>query len=363
MGGIMNQTFDLDDLDHLRAIDRDNMLAHIDDLADQFQDAWALAQSLPLPPSHQHPRQIVLCGMGGSAIGGDLTAALIAPTSPVPLNVVRGYDLPAYATGPDTLVIVSSYSGNTEETLSAAAQALDHGAQVLAITTGGQLATSAAANGYPVWQFDYKSQPRGAIGWGFGLLIGLAHRLGLAPALEANIAEGIEVLRKHTPQYHAASPVHENPAKRGAGQLMGRLPVIFGGGPFEPVARRWKCQLNENSKVWAEFEAMPEANHNAVVGIGFPADHNLNVAAIFISSPKIDHPRVRLRHDLTYRLCLQNAIMADKFHPQGESALAQMMHAIQFGDYVSFYTAIAYAVDPTEILPIVELKEQLARHS
>ncbi len=350
----------LDDLEHMRAIDRSDMLSHIDALPDQFENAWKLAQTLPLPESHRHPRQIVLCGMGGSAIGGNLIAALISKTASVPFSVVRGYDLPAYASGPETLVIASSHSGNTEETLSATDQALARGVRLLAVTTGGQLAEHAKTHGYPVWKFDYTSQPRAALGWSFGLLIGLAHRLGLAPDLEADLQEAVAAMRTQRPFYAANSPVPQNPAKRGAGQLIGRIPVFFGAGIFEPVVRRWKCQFNENANVWAQYETMPEADHNTVVGIEFPAENMIKMAAVFITSPEFDHRRVSVRHDLTFKMCLENAIMADKFRPEGRSALAQMCYAIQYGDYVSFYAAIAYGMDPTEIAPIVELKEQLA---
>jgi glucose/mannose-6-phosphate isomerase len=360
---MMNTNFDLDDRDHLRIVDREGMLAHIDFLPDQLEQAWRLAQALPLPDSHRRPRQIVLAGMGGSAIGGDLIAALIGSTAPIPLNVVRGYDLPAYVSGPDTLVIASSFSGNTEETLSAADQALGRSVRLLALTTGGQLAGHAQSHGYPLWQFDYKSQPRAALGWSFGLLIGLAHRLNLAPHLETDLAAAIALLREQKAIYTAGNPTTQNPAKRGAGQLMGRIPVIYGGGIFEPVARRWKCQLNENAKVWSQYEGMPEANHNTVAGISLPPEQVCNTVALFITSPEYDHPRVRLRHDWTLKLCLENGIMTDRFYPKGASALAQMCHAIQYGDYVSFYTAMAYGVDPTEIAPISELKQYLAQNA
>lgn len=351
---------DLDDQSSFREIDVGNMLAHIDALPDQFENAWRLSRTLPLPVSHQHPRQIVLCGMGGSAIGGDLTAALVAATSPAAITVVRGYDLPTYACGPDTLFVASSHSGNTEETLAAIEQAVDSGMQMLAITTGGELANHAQAHGYPLWHFEYKSQPRAALGWSFGLLIGLSDRLGLAPALAANLTEAVALLRAERDRYTAASPLAQNPAKRTAGQLVGRIPVIFGSGVFEPVARRWKCQLNENAKVWAQYETMPEANHNTIVGTEFPAEVMTKMAAVFITS-SLDHPRVQLRYDLTFKMYLANAIMADTFVPRGDSALAQMAHTILFGDYVSFYTAMAYGADPTTIAPITELKEQMAQ--
>jgi glucose/mannose-6-phosphate isomerase len=353
----------LDDLSYIHTIDRADMLAHIDALPDQFENAWRLAQELPLPSTHRSPRQIVVCGMGGSAIGGDLAAALIRQTAPVSWSVVRDYHLPAYVAGPDTLVIVSSHSGNTEETLSTAEQALTRGVRLLAMTTGGQLAEQARANGYPLWQFDYASQPRAALGWSFGLLIGLAHRLKLAPSLESDLAEGIDLLRTEKKRYGADSTLANNPAKRGAVQLVGRIPVIYGGGVFEPVARRWKCQLNENAKVWAQFETMPEANHNTIVGINFPSELMQRMLALLITSNELDHPRVRLRYEFTYKLCLQNGIMVDRFQPRGRSALAQMLHAIQYGDYLSFYTAMAYSADPTEIVPIIELKKLLVQTS
>lgn len=350
----------LDDQTHLRTIDQEDMLGHIGAQADQFEHAWQRAQTLPLPETHCTPRQIVLAGMGGSAIGGDLTAALVAATSPAAFHVVRGYDLPASVQGAETLVIASSHSGNTEETLAAADQALARGVRMLAISTGGALADHAARHGYPLWQFDYASQPRAALGWSFGLLIGLAHRLSLAPNLEADLREGVGLLRAQRAIYGAASPLRDNPAKRGAGQLIDRIPLIFGAGIFEPVARRWKGQFNENAKAWAEFEPLPEANHNLVAALGFPMDHGIRLAAQFITSRQHDHPRVRLRHKLTYTMCLQNGIVADIFQPEGTSALAQMLHAIQYGDYLTYYTAIAYEVDPTGIPQITELKAMLA---
>lgn len=357
----MAYNMNLDDLDRMRAIDVDDMLSHIDALPNQLDNAWGAAQALPLPESHQAPRLIVLCGMGGSAIGGDLAAAVVAPTSPAPFVVLRGYDLPAFVAGPETLVIASSHSGNTEETLSAVEIARERGARLLAVTTGGQLAEHAARHGYPLWQFDYKSQPRAALGWSLGLLLGLADRLKLAPGLGADLAGAVALLRETTQGYGAGSGLATNPAKRTAGQLIGRVPVFVGAGIFEPVARRWKCQLNENAKVWAEYEPMPETNHNAVAAIGFPADNSVQLSAIFITSPAQDHPRVRLRHELMYTMCLQNGIMADTFQPQGDTPLARLLHAIQFGDYLSYYTAIGYGADPTAIAPIVELKDQLAR--
>ena len=353
----------LDDLNLLRDIDKDDMLFHVDNFANQLEQAWALAATLPLPDSHRQPRQIVVCGMGGSAIGGDLTAALIAGTAPVPFSVVRGYDLPAYVSGPETLVVASSFSGGTEETLAAVDVAIERGATLLAITTGGKLAEHARQHGYPLWQFDYTSQPRAALGWSFGMLMGLVYRLGYAPTLDTDLQEGIALLREFQPEYAPENPAATNPAKRGAGQLMGRIPMFVGSGAFEPVARRWKGQFNENAKTWAHWESMPEMNHNAVVGIEHPAGLLSHASVVFIASPQFDHPRVALRNQLTYMLFLEHGIMADRFEPRGSSMLAQMLHAIQYGDYVSYYAAIGNGSDPTTIPPIVELKALMAERA
>jgi glucose/mannose-6-phosphate isomerase len=158
----------------------------------------------------------------------------------------------------------------------------------------------------------------------------------------------------------AATPAVKNPAKRLAGQLIDRIPVIWGAGLLAPVARRWKTQLNENAKTCAHFEIMPELNHNTVVGVMFPDDMLRHVAVVQLTAPEYQHPRVALRFDLTRELLLQEAIAVDVVQARGASPLAQQMTAIQYGDYVSYYLAMAYGVDPTPIPPIEMLKERLA---
>ena len=216
----MSFNLDLDDRARFAALDRDHARSR-----DAFQTSsqrpgrrpgHAAARHAPPPAPDRAGRY------GSSAIGGDLTGALIASSSAASWAVVRGYDLPACVQGPDTLVIASSFSGNTEETLAAAKQALGRGVPLLAISTGGQLAAHAAAHGYPLWRIAYASQPRAALGWGWGLLLGLAHRLGLIATLEADVREAIAVLREHA-RLHCQQPVPQNPAKRGAGQLIGRI--------------------------------------------------------------------------------------------------------------------------------------------
>lgn len=352
---------DLDRMDNLATIDAANMLGHIENQPEHYATAWQHAQNLPLPASLSDVRQVVIAGMGGSAIGGELMANYVARTSPVPIQVVRGYDLPAYARDKHTLVIASSFSGNTEETLAIYEQAHDQNAQILAVTTGGKLAKQTERERHTVWQFEETiSQPRAAIGWSLGLMLALANRLNWVNDIELEFKESIANLRKYRERYAVNSPAERNPAKRQAWQFLGRIPVFVGGGVFEIVARRLKGQLNENSKFWAMHDALPEMNHNTVVGITFPQDQLKKLGVLFITSREHDHPRVALRHTLTFDLFNQNGMMVDKFRPRGHTLLAQMMHAIYYGDYVSYYAAIANQTDPTEIPPIMALKQALS---
>jgi len=350
----------LDNPERFAVLDPQAMLSHIHALPDQVEDAWALAHALPLPEDYRRPRLIVVSGMGGSAIGGDYLAALVAHASPVPILVVRGYDLPAYVSGGEVLVIASSNSGNTEETLAAYDAAGRRGVRRLAITTGGELAARAAADGVPLWQFTYSSQPRAALGWSLGLLIGLADRLGLAADLAAGVAEAVALLRQERPAFGPEVPAERNGPKRYAGQFCGRIGLIIGAGIMAPVARRWKGQINENAKNWAEFDELPEQNHNGVAGTELP-ERGLEQIFCLLLRSGYDHPRVALRHDLTYRLLLQQGITTDMLQARGRSRLAQMLSATQFGDYVSYYLAMLNEVDPTPVPQIENLKAGLAR--
>ena len=192
------------------------------------------------------------------------------------------------------------------------------------------------------------------------MLLGAASRLGLAPNLGDDVKETVAALRRERPRLTADSPATENPAKRLAGQLIGRIPVIWGAGLLAPVAARWKTQLNENGKTCAYHETMPELCHNSVVGVIFPDELLRRLAVVQLVTPRYQHPRVGLRFDITRELLLQEAIAVDVIEAHGESRLAQQMTALHFGDYVSYYVAMAYGVDPTPIPPIVMLKERLA---
>lgn len=353
----------LDDLEAIARYDAGDMHKWMMSLPQQCEDAWAATRALELPAEFRQARHVVIAGMGGSAIGGALLQALVAPECPVPVTVVRDYTLPAFVRGPEALVIASSYSGNTEETLAAFDEARARGARVLAQTAGGTLAERANAYGVQVVPMPTAApapQPRALVGYSFVTLAGIMQRLGFVSDKTADVQEAAELTRSSAAQFKAETPAVRNPAKRLAGQLVGRIPAVYGADLLAPLAQRWKGQFNENAKTWSEFEVLPEQNHNAIAGILCPPDQMTRVAVIILAST-LYSPRIRLRCDVTRELLLQQGILVDEVRARGASRLAQMLSILQYGDFASFYLAMAYAVDPTPIPPIALLKQELAR--
>ena len=333
------------------------MLAHIDAMPTQVDSAWNHVLDLPLP-EHRRVTNIVILGMGGSAIGGSLLRSLLAEECPVPILSNRDYDLPAFV-GPDTLVIASSYSGNTEETLAALADAQHRGAQVVSISSGGKIAELTEQGGGIAWHFDYDSQPRAALGFSLLLPLGLLVRLGMVRDFSEDVEEVTQVLRTQQACLDSHSSVTSNPAKRLAGSMLDRMVLLFAANPLTPVARRWRGQIAENGKAWAQFEQMPEMNHNAVVGLEHPEELITRTLVVFLES-SLAHPRNQRRTELTRRMFIDAGYNTETVKALGKSRLAQMLSALHYGDYVSFYLAIAYDVDPSPVQPIAWLKEQLA---
>lgn len=347
----------LDDVARFGKLDPSGMLGAIDGLPAQLQSAWTLGQHLPQPEG-KGISQIVVAGMGGSAIGGDLLEAYVAGACPVPIVVWRDYDLPAFAAGPQTLVVACSHSGNTEETLSAFDRAVERGARRLVITTGGELARRAAAHKDPIWLFEHRGQPRSAIGFSFGLLLACVSRVGLVPDPAAELADAVTAMRDQQVSLQADSPVARNPAKRMAGQLMDRWPTIVGGGLLAPVARRWRTQLSEIAKAPAQFEALPESDHNMVAGVMYPEALIGRTMMVFLRST-LDHPRLDARVEATRHVMMVEGFNTDIIQAKGSTRLAQQWTSLHFGDYTAYYLAMAYGADPTPVSAIEGLKDRL----
>ncbi len=349
----------LDDLDRFKQLDSLNMLGEIDNLPDQLGYAYQLGLKHQLPDWKDF-RQVVIAGMGGSAIGADLLATYCASLAPIPVFVHRDYGLPLFARGRETLVICSSHSGNTEETLEAFEAARKAACRIVAVCTGGELAKRAKAADIPVWTFDHAGQPRAAVGFSFGLLLAMFQRLGFIPDQAEAMTDTLDSMRRIQQHLRADVPAAHNPAKRYAGQLMGRWVTIMGSGLLSTVARRWKGQLNEVAKAGANFEFIPEANHNTLAGTLNPQETlNAHTITLFLQSAS-DHPRNHLRMELTRKAFMLEGLNTDFIKARGSSALAHMWTLILFGDYMAYYLAMAYGVDPTPIQALVDFKQAMA---
>lgn len=350
----------LDDFNAFTRLDPQNMRGEIDGLPDQLQIAWELGSRQPLP-DWTEIRQVIITGMGGSAIAADLFAVYAAPSCSVPIFAHRDYHLPAWSQGAHTLVIASSHSGNTEETLGSFQQAVERGCRCLAITTGGELAQAARAASVPVWSFEHAGQPRAAVGFSFGLLLAAFARLNLLDDLSnsaAHLAEAVEAMRQQQEHLRAEIPAALNPAKRYAGQFVGRWVVVFGADLMAPVARRWKGQINELAKAMAAFEFLPEADHNTLAGSLNPEELLARTMMLFLRAPS-NHPRNSLRVELTRKSLMLEGLNTDFYEAHGETPLAQLWTALHFGDYLAYYLAMAYGVDPTPVEALENFKAEM----
>jgi glucose/mannose-6-phosphate isomerase len=349
----------LDDLDYFKQLDTLNMLGEIDNLPDQLDDAYRLGMQHDLP-DWRDVRQVVIAGMGGSAIGADLLASYCASVAPLPVFVHRDYGLPLFARGAETLVICSSHSGNTEETLDAFEAARNADCRLIAVSTGGELAKRAQEHSIPVWTFEHSGQPRAAVGFSFGLLLAMFQRLGFIPDQKELLENAVASMKRSQQRLKADVPAVKNPAKRYAGQLMGRWVTVVASDLLTAVARRWKGQINEVAKAAANVEFLPEADHNTLAGIMHPEEVlNPHTMTLFLRAPS-DRPRNRLRSDLTRKVFMLEGMNTDFVDARGSTPLAHMWTMILFGDYMAYYLAMGYGVDPTPVQTLVEFKMAMA---
>jgi glucose/mannose-6-phosphate isomerase len=350
---------DLDNASTYRQFDKLGMLEHLHGFPEQCRKAWERVQTFELPRGYTEMSSVVIAGMGGSAIGGDLVCRLALGESKIPVLVHRDYDLPAFV-DERTLVIASSYSGNTEETLSAFTKSLETGGKRLAITSGGKLRHLAEKEDIPVFIIDYQAPPRAAFPHSFIPLVGIFQKLGLLGDKTADLNEAADVLKRLSGDLVETRPLASNPAKQLATRLWGHIAFIYGAEILSEVARRWKGEFNENSKTWAFFEGFPELNHNAVVGYEFPSQVKDRVSVFMLRSSSI-HPRNLLRYEVTTRLLAKAGIPHEFVEARGKSALAQVLSLVLLGDYASFYLSMLNEVDPTSTDAIDFVKRYLAR--
>lgn len=328
--------------DAIAVADPGGMLGDVLAQPHQYEDALWRTESANIP-RRQFERGVAICGMGGSAIGADLAAAAIGTRAAAPITTIRGYELPEWAAR-DTLVVCSSYSGNTEETLACFEQAGQMGSQRVVVTTGGELAESARrAGGVPVIGVPSGMQPRAAVVYGTITSLLCAELAGAAPSLRSEIDEAAAVARDIVGEHDEARQI--------AGAIGDRIPVVYGGPMTTAAARRWRGQFNENSKIPAFFGDLPEAHHNEVVGWHHSGG---KLAAVLL-----EDDRIARRFDVTEDVMRDAGLEAIRVRPRGRSPLARLMSLVLVGDLVSVYLAVLHGTDPTPVEEIEGLKHRL----
>ena len=347
----------LDQRDRWESIDPQSMRSLLESFPDQVRVAAEKACNLSLP-SVPNARNLIITGLGGSAIGGDVARSVLGESFPIPLIVNRDYRLPGFVAS-DSIVIACSYSGDTEETLSAYQDARRAHASIICITSGGRLAEVAKADGYPVITLPAGLPPRAAFGHSSFAVLGSIQALGLVPDLSDSFEETCRLVASLLDHYSSAVPEPENPAKRIARSLHGKIVAVYGSnGILDSAAARWRGQIEENAKNLAFHHVLPEMNHNELVGWLNPKQGLLDVGVVFLRD-KGDHPQVQRRFDLTREVIEERAGAVHEVWSEGESQLARVFSVVYLSDFVSLYLAYLNNVDPTPVEAIEIFKKKL----
>jgi glucose/mannose-6-phosphate isomerase len=340
--------------DAVAAVDPTGQAAEMLDLGTHLRDALWRVDSAGLR-AEPAPGGLVVAGMGGSGIGGRLARAAIGTRARAPIVLARGYALPPWV-GDDALVLCSSYSGATEETLACFDDAGERGARRVVATTGGPLAERARAAGVPVIPLPGGFQPRAAVGYLTVVALEAAALCGAGPSLRDEVETAAdlasEVAAEWGPDAAAGSA-----AKGLARRLAATVPVIVGAGPTAAVAYRWKCQLNENSKLPAFASELPELDHNEIMGWRAPEAGRF--AAVLLEEPDADE-RVAARIEITAGLVAERAAVVERVRARGATPLARLVSLVMLGDLVSLYLAVLRGVDPGDVAVLEALKRELA---
>jgi glucose/mannose-6-phosphate isomerase len=350
----------LDKPERVKEVDRSDMLGDLVKTPDYCRDAIKRAGQASVPEK-VNPKNIVVVGMGGSAICGEILHDWLRDKLPIPIQVCRDYTLPAYV-NKDTLVFVNSYSGNTEETLTAFLTAIHRKCTVIAVTSGGQLGLFCKKLQVPHMIIPEGLQPRVAIPYMFFPLAVFMEKMGIISNIDDELAEAIAVLERVAKANAPDVPTENNRAKQLAQELMETIPVIYGFRQYSSIAQRLKAQFNENSKVPSKCDIFPELNHNETVGYEAPESLTKKQSIILIRDPQ-EPPEIRNRIETTTSLVFNRANKVLEITAEGEGKLAKMFSVMCAGDFASVYLAILQNKDPTPVNIIVRVKSELAKKS
>lgn len=359
----------LDRIDEIKKIDASDMLGHCIKTPWYSRDVVERVERIELPAKvdisqkvsikYRKPHHIVISGMGGSAIGGEILKDWLRDELSIPIDISNDYTLPAY-TDRDTLVFAISYSGETEETLSSFVDGLRKRCMIVSITSGGHLLSFSKKLNLPFVQIPEGVPPRAAIPYLFFPLPILLEKIGVLSNVKGEIDEAIGVMKGLGAANSPAIPVENNLAKKLALELIGSVPVVYGFKQYNAVAHRLKTQFNENSKVVSRYDVFPELNHNEVVGWEAPETVTKYFSVIIIRDR--DEPaEIRRRIEATKSLALKGVKKVLEICASGDGKLAKMFSMLHLGDFVSVYLAILQGKDPTPVKTISVIKEELKK--
>lgn len=366
----MKDSEKLDDSRFLKSIDKSNMLELCLKTNELCKEAIAVARRSRLPKNAQvsknfritygKPNNIVIAGMGGSAIGGDLLHDWLLSRVSVPIEVCRDYNLPAYA-NEETLAFIVSYSGETEEALSALLDAVERKCMVVAVASGGTLISFAKKLHLPYMTVRSGLQPRVAVPYLFFPLAVILEKIGLISGVENEFIETTGVLKALADENASRVPLKKNFAKKLAWELRSTIPVVYGFRQYRAVAVRFKSELNENSKIPAKWESFPELNHNDVVGWEAASELTKSFTVVLIRDLD-EPPEIHNRIEATKKLSLPKARKVLEIQAKGKSALAKMFSVLFLGDLTSVYLAILLGVDPAPVKIITSMKKEMQKN-
>ena len=339
----------------VQAVDRRSMTADVLSQPEHLGDALWRVESAGVP-QNQTLGGLLVCGMGGSAIGGDLARTCVGDRALRPIWVRRGYGPGPWPADPP-LVLCASYSGNTEETMACYEAAREANVPRAVVATGGRLADLAREDGAPVIGVPAGLAPRAAVVYMTVAALECAAACGATPSLRPDIEEAAAPLEELAAEWSPGAAEHSVP-KELARRLVGRLPVIYGAGTTAAPARRWKTQLNENAKVPAFFSELPEADHNEISGLGSAAG-GTNLELVFLGDGEQDR-RVERRLELTAKVAREAGVRVHRADARGRTAVERVLSLVMLGDLVSLYLATLRGVDPTPVEAIERFKRTLS---
>ncbi len=352
----------LDSREEIKKLDKSNVLGSIEALPDQIQDAWNKASQVQLPPEYSQVKNIVVVGMGGSALSTHVIKHLYKRELKLPLEVYNHYQLPAYV-NQDTLVILFSYSGNTEEVLAAATEAITKTNKIIVITAGGKLQAFAQRHQLPIYliepTYNPSNQPRMAIGYTVTGQLALFNTLGFINLKSADISQLVDQL-KATSSKLAPESKDQNTAKYLAYASFQKIVALVSAEHLRGAVHVFNNQINENAKNLTIELVLPEINHHYMEALPFPKQTKENVIFIFFQS-QLYHPRVQARVPLTHQIVEKESYPSEMVTATAPTKLEQVFEIIQLGTYTNFYLAMLNGIDPAPIPNVDYFKAQLKK--